>query len=200
MDSTLRSSLALLAVAALCACTGGTKTPDASASAAPQTSAAAVVSASAATPGSAAPIVSAEPTAAASAAVSAAPAASSAAASAPPAELPPVEVKNIGMHIGGGPNDDVTKGPIKRSVAPHMDAFRACYAKASDPKKGGDVSIDLRIEKNGGKAQIKKYKSMIEGAGFEDCVKAVFDGIDFEKPKTGATVVSYSLRFTPKKG
>ena len=94
------------------------------------------------------------------------------------------------MHIGGGPNDDVTKGPIKRSVAPHFDALKACFAKAEDQAKGGDVSLDLKI---------KKWKSAIAGEGFEQCVREVILGVDFEKPKTGTTVVSYSLRFTPDK-
>ena len=80
-----------------------------------------------------------------------------------------------------------------------MDAFRACFAKATDPKKGGDVSVDLKIDKAGGKAELKKYKSAIEGEGFEPCVKDVFTSIDFEKPKTGTTVVSYGLGFRPKK-
>ena len=103
------------------------------------------------------------------------------------------------MHIGGGPNDDVTKGPIKRSVAPHFDALKACFGKAEDQAKGGDVSIDLKIDKAGGKAEIKKWKSAIAGEAFEQCVREVILGVDFEKPKTGTTVVSYSLRFTPDK-
>jgi hypothetical protein len=113
--------------------------------------------------------------------------------------LPAVVVKNIGMHIGGGPNDDATKAPIKRSVQPHFDAFRACFAKVAEPTKGGDVSVDLRIDKAGGKAELRKFKSALEGEGFEACVREVFARVDFEKPKTGTTVVSYSLRFTPEK-
>lgn len=112
--------------------------------------------------------------------------------------LPDVEVKNIGMHIGGGPNDTVTKGPIKRSVEPHFNAFKICFAKA-DEQKQGDVSVDLKIEAAGGKAALTKYKSAIKGATFESCVKETFALIEFEKPKGGATVVSYSLRFTPAK-
>ena len=115
------------------------------------------------------------------------------------APLPDVEVKNIGMHIGGGPNDAETKAPIKRSVAPHFDSFRRCFSKVSDPTKAGDVSIDLHIQRAGGRAAVKKLKSMIEGEGFGDCVRGVFEAIDFEKPKTGETVVSYSLRFEPSK-
>jgi hypothetical protein len=133
-------------------------------------------------------------TATATAAASAAPTASAA-----PAAPPGVEVKNIGMHIGGGPNDNETKAPIKRSVDPHMDKFAVCFGKADVQDKGGDVSVDLRIDKAGGKAELKKYKSGIDGKAFEDCVRETFAAIDFEKPKTGTTVVSYSLRFSPKK-
>jgi hypothetical protein len=113
--------------------------------------------------------------------------------------VPDVEVKNIGMHIGGGPNDNETKAPIKKSVEPHMEAFARCFAKADVQDKAGDVSVDLKIEAAGGKAELKKYKSGIDGAAFESCVRDTFAGIEFLKPKTGATVVSYSLRFTPKK-
>ncbi len=103
------------------------------------------------------------------------------------------------MHIGGGPNDADTKAPIKRSVAPHLDALGRCFAQASEPTKGGDVSIDLHIQREGGRAAVKKLKSGVEGEGFATCVRGVFEAIDFERPKTGETVVSYSLRFTPKK-
>ena len=92
-----------------------------------------------------------------------------------------------------------TKGPIKRSVEPHFDAFKRCFAKVEEPTKGGDVSVDLRVEKDGGKASLKKYKSALKGEGFEACIRAVYEGIDFEKPADGATMVSYSLRFTPEK-
>ncbi len=103
------------------------------------------------------------------------------------------------MHIGGGPNDAETKAPIKRSVAPHFDALRGCFARASEPMRAGDVSIDLHIPRAGGRAAVKKLKSGVEGEGFADCVRAIFEKIDFERPKTGETVVSYSLRFAPKK-
>ena len=59
------------------------------------------------------------------------------------------------MHVGGGVNDASEKAPIKRSVEPHMAAFAKCFAKAEDPGKGGDLSVDLRIEREGGKAQVK---------------------------------------------
>jgi len=114
------------------------------------------------------------------------------------APLPEVKVTNIGMHIGGGPHDAVTKAPIKLSVEPHFDEFRRCFALVDDPKKGGDFGVDLRIEREGGKAQVTKPRTALKGEGFSACVIGVFEKIDFRKPKGGATVVSYSLRFTPR--
>ncbi len=102
------------------------------------------------------------------------------------------------MHIGGGPNDDVTKEPIKRSVEPHFDAFRRCFAKVDDQKKGGDFGVDVLIEAAGGKAKITHPRTALKGEGFEECMMTVFNAIEFLKPKgSKKTMVSYSLRFTP---
>jgi hypothetical protein len=133
-----------------------------------------------------------------SAVPTAAPSASAVASAAADEPMPDVEVKNIGMHIGGGPNDNETKAPIKTSVEPHFDALKRCYAKAEEQKQG-DVSLDLKIDKAGGKAELQKYKSGIPGDAFKSCVSDLFKEIEFKKPKTGTTIVSYSLRFTPGK-
>jgi hypothetical protein len=138
------------------------------------------------------------PTAAPTAAPEAPAPTASAAADAPP-PLPAVKVANIGMHVGGGPNDDVTKDPIRRSVAPHFDELRRCFALVDDPKKGGDFGVDLRIDKDGGTAKLSHPRTTLKGKGFHDCVVHVFEGIDFLKPRGGTTNVSYSLRFTPAK-
>jgi pyruvate/2-oxoglutarate dehydrogenase complex dihydrolipoamide acyltransferase (E2) component len=116
---------------------------------------------------------------------------------APEAPLPKVAVANIGMHIGGGPNDDVTKDPIRKSVAPHFDELKRCFARAEDPAKGGDFGVDLRIERAGGTAQVSHPRTTIKGKDFRACVVHVFETIDFQKPRGGKTTVSYSLRFTP---
>ena len=63
------------------------------------------------------------------------------AASATPPEVA-VDVANIGLHIGGGPND-VTKSPILTSLEPHFPAFRACFAREEEPRAHGP-SISLR--------------------------------------------------------
>jgi hypothetical protein len=109
-------------------------------------------------------------------------------------------VKNIGMHIGGGPNDAVTKEPIRASVEPHADAFKRCYGAIGDPTAKGDFGVDLRVEKDGGKAQVTHPRTAMGGEAFKACVVSVFEAIDFKKPRGGATVVSYSLRFTPRAG
>lgn len=111
--------------------------------------------------------------------------------------IPKVKVANIGMHIGGGPNDAPTKEPIKKSVEPHFDELKRCFALAPDPSKGGDFGLDLRIKAEGGKAATSHVRSTIKSPELVRCVEDVFQKIDFLKPKKGATIVSYSLRFTP---
>lgn len=188
--------LSLLAIVALSAC----KTPKES-EPSPATPSAATVATTAATPSAEAP----EPIA--SAAAPAEPASAEPIASAAPAEsappedepLPNVEVKNIGMHIGGGPNDNETKRPIKESVQPHFDALRRCWKLVDDPTKAGDFGVDVLIPHEGGKATLSHPRTALKGEGFEACVVEVFQKIDFKKPKTGKTMVSYSLRFTPGK-
>lgn len=109
-----------------------------------------------------------------------------------------MKVANIGMHIGGGPNDNATKEPIRRSVEPHMDELRRCFGLLADQKKGGDFGVDLRIDRAGGKAKVSHPRTALKGKEFETCVVTTFEAIDFLKPKGGTTTVSYSLRFTPK--
>ncbi len=100
------------------------------------------------------------------------------------------------MHIGGGPNDAATKEPIRRSVEPHFDDFRRCFALVEDTK-GGDFGVDLRIAREGGKAKVSHPRTALKGKAFQSCVVEAFERIDFLKPKGGDTTVSYSLRFTP---
>jgi len=117
--------------------------------------------------------------------------------SAAPAPLPHVKVENIGMHIGGGPNDAIHKAPIADSVAPHFDEARACWARVDDASRGGDFGVDLLIQPEGGRAKVSNPRTGIHPDAFRDCVVAVFQQIDFQRPKKGLTMVSYSLRFTP---
>ena len=126
---------------------------------------------------------------------SAAPAASAAPAEGP---LPRVKVANIGIHIGGGPNDAVTKEPFKKSVFPHHDELRRCWGTSGDGQTG-DISVELKVEHEGGKARVRPNRSTFKNKDFNACVITVLEGIDFLKPRTGTTVLNYSIRFTPEK-
>jgi len=134
-------------------------------------------------------------------AASAAPAVASAApapsATAPAGPLPAVKVANIGIHIGGGPYDDETKAPIAKSVAPHLDAMRACWTQVDDPARGGDFGVDLLVPPEGGRAKVSNPRTSLRPPAFRDCIVHVFEQVDFQKPRRGLTMASYSLRFTP---
>jgi hypothetical protein len=108
-----------------------------------------------------------------------------------------VAVTNIGVHIGGGPNDSETKEPVVRSVAPHFEELRACWATVDDPRRGGDFGIDLLIPAEGGNARVSNPRTGIHPDAFRDCVVKVFEQIAFAKPRGGRTMASYSLRFAP---
>jgi pyruvate/2-oxoglutarate dehydrogenase complex dihydrolipoamide acyltransferase (E2) component len=197
-----RLRAALLAVPlAACSTKAATSPADGPAlavSAAPPATASAAPPAPASAPDVAASAAAPPAPEAASAAPPPAPAASAAADA--PAAIPAVKVANIGMHIGGGPNDDVTKDPIRRSVAPHFDELRRCFGLLDDLTKGGDFGVDLRIDKAGGAAKVSHPRTALKGKPFQECVVHVFEGIDFLKPRGGTTTVSYSIRFTPTKG
>lgn len=114
----------------------------------------------------------------------------------PSKALPEVKVENVGLHIGGGPNDDASKAPYLKALERHFDEFRACYVKVEEPAKGGTYGVDFHIGKNGGKAELKQPRTGMKGTEFRKCVLAVFESVEFDKPQKGPTVVSYSLRFS----
>ena len=116
----------------------------------------------------------------------------------PPPEEPPPTVKliTIGMHVGGGPYDEPTKEPMKRSVEPRFPDLARCW-KHVIKLAPTDVGVDLVIEAAGGRARVSNPRTSVTSEGFVPCVVAFFESVDFEKPKNGKTVVSYSVRFTP---
>ena len=107
-----------------------------------------------------------------------------------------VKVATIGMHVGGGPYDEITKEPMKRSVEPHFAELARCWKHVAK-QQPTDVGVDLVIEAAGGHARVSNPRTFAVGEGFVPCVVAFFEGVDFQRPKNGKTVVSYSVRFTP---
>ncbi len=117
----------------------------------------------------------------------------------PPESLPQVKVDNVGLHIGGGPNDDASKRPFLDAIEKHFEEFRACYVKVEQPEKGGTFGVDMRIGREGGRAKVEQPRTGMKGNEFRECVQGVFKNIEFGRPAKGPTVISYSLRFTLEK-
>jgi len=100
------------------------------------------------------------------------------------------------MHIGGGPNDAATKGPIRSVVQPHYDDFRRCYGKIDKPARDVTFGVDIRIRRKGGVARISNRRCSFKGRDAAQCMQDVFKGIEFASPPDGKpTNVSFSLGF-----
>ena len=110
--------------------------------------------------------------------------------------LPELKVENIGLHVGGGPNDADTKAPFLRAVAERFPEFMDCYRTNEDPAKGGRFGIDLHIPRSGGHPRVEQPRTAMHGPEFRACLSSVFESVAFQKPTHGPTTISYSLRFT----
>lgn len=100
------------------------------------------------------------------------------------------------MHIGGGPNDEVSKRPFVQAIEGSFEAMRACYKKSDDPARGGTFGVDLKIAHNGGKAELQQVRTAMKGEGLRECLESAFREISFGPPPKGPTVVSVSVRFS----
>jgi hypothetical protein len=118
----------------------------------------------------------------------------------PDKALPELRVEPLGMHVGGGKNDAEEKAPFHRALEQRFPAFMDCYRLADDPWAGGSFGIDLKIPRAGGAPTAEQPRTRIRGAGFQECMVAAFGKVQFEKPKAGPTVISYSIRFALGKG
>ena len=110
--------------------------------------------------------------------------------------LPELKVENIGLHIGGGPNDAETKAPFLSAIAARFPSFMDCYRMSEDPAQGGRFGVDLHIGRAGGRPRLEQPRTSLRGPEFRACLSNVFGSVDFQKPKLGPTTISYSLRFT----
>jgi hypothetical protein len=114
----------------------------------------------------------------------------------PDKALPELRIEPLGMHVGGGKNDAEEKAPFHRALERRFPAFLECYRLVEDPWTGGSFGIDIKIPRAGGKPVLEQPRTKIRGAGFQDCMMAAFGSAEFERPKAGPTVISYSVRFT----
>ncbi|MEN9580633.1 MAG: hypothetical protein RJA70_3642, partial [Pseudomonadota bacterium] len=81
---------------------------------------------------------------------------SSAADSAPADEVPSdVQVKAMGLHVGGGPNTDQGRERYAGPIAKRFDDFRRCHLLAEGRKTNASFGVDLLIGVKGGRAKIQ---------------------------------------------
>jgi hypothetical protein len=118
----------------------------------------------------------------------------------PDKALPELRIEPLGMHVGGGKNDAEEKAPFHRALQQQFPALLECYRLADDPWAGGSFGIDLKIPRAGGAPVLEQPRTRIRGAGFQECMLAALGRTQFDKPRAGPTVISYSVRFTLGKG
>jgi hypothetical protein len=107
-----------------------------------------------------------------------------------------VEVKQLGLHVGGGPNDAATHALYAKPIERRFDDLKRCYPLAQGANKNASFGVDLLVPSKGGQAKIKDYRTVLGGKDFHLCVLGVFGGIEFPGPGK-PTVVSYSVLFKP---
>jgi hypothetical protein len=125
----------------------------------------------------------------------------------PPSQPAPVQVrgesaaqvrlKTVGLHIGGGPNDDATRDPLIALFESQFPALTRC-AEQIEPRldSPGSFGIDLYVGASGGIAEARQVRTRLGPEAFRECVKRVLTGLDFPAPKR-PLVISYSLAFAP---
>ncbi len=112
--------------------------------------------------------------------------------------LPELKVENIGLHVGGGPNDAETKAPLLHAIAERFPAFADCPIARTKIRRGsGRFGIDLHIAPGWrAPAPGAARAAAMHGPDFRACVSSVFESVEFQKPTHGPTTISYSLHFT----
>lgn len=109
-----------------------------------------------------------------------------------------VIVKNIGLHVGGGPNSAENKARYGDPIAERFEEFRRCHLMASDRSRNASFGVDLLVGAKGGRAKINDYRTSLKGKDFHLCVLGIFGDVKFPAPPR-PTVISYSLLFKPQR-
>lgn len=112
----------------------------------------------------------------------------------PSRSLPEIRVRHIGLHVGGGPNDEATRRPILRAIEAHERRFLGCYRQVDRPLRGGIYGIDLYVAGRGGSPEVRATRQKLGSEAFDACMQGAFREVRLPRPPR-PTVVSYSLRF-----
>ncbi len=119
-------------------------------------------------------------------------------AAAPPPgarSLPKLELKNVGLHVGGGPNDAATHRAFAAPIGLAFGEFQKCYRLVERPKPLAIYGVDLVVEPGTGHAKVRAVRTKLEGKAFLECLRNVLEAVHFQNPLKKPTSVSYSVRF-----
>lgn len=103
-------------------------------------------------------------------------------------------MRHIGLHIGGGPNDEATRRPILRAFEAQVERFLWCYRQVDHPLRGGIYGVDLYVPARGGAPEVRATRQKLGPEAFDACMMDAFRQVRLPPPPR-PTVVSYSLRF-----
>lgn len=109
--------------------------------------------------------------------------------------LPAIQVRNVGLHVGGGPNDTASKRPFLEAIERHFPEFLRCYRLVADPGQEGTFGVDLHVARAGGTARVEQPRTGLVGDEFRACMVSTFGKVQFE-PVKNPLVISYSVRFS----
>lgn len=109
--------------------------------------------------------------------------------------LPEVNVRNVGLHVGGGRNDAASKAPFLSTLERHHPDFLRCYRLVEEPGTQGTFGVDLHVGRKGVVERVEQPRPGLPGDEFRDCMVRVFEKVQFE-PMSSPVVISYSVRFS----
>ena len=115
--------------------------------------------------------------------------------------LPEVSVRHIGLHVGGGPNDEATRRPILRALEQQTQEFLWCYRQVDHPLRGGVYGVDLYVPTRGGNPEVRSTRQKLGPAEFEACMGRAFLGASLPRPPRATVVPSLNTSHaTPSRG
>jgi hypothetical protein len=108
-----------------------------------------------------------------------------------------VNLKSIGLHVGGGPNDDATRKPLLALLELSFPDLLRCAEQLSPlPTQLTSFGIDLYIGAKGGHAEARQIRTRLGPEAFRVCVKQALTTLKFPAPAK-PRVISYSVGFSP---
>lgn len=109
---------------------------------------------------------------------------------------PDTGLRTVGLHVGGGPNDDTTRAKFIAPIERQFEAMLRCHTLAENRERNASVGVDLLIPTRGGRAELKDLRTALRGDQFDDCIRKAFLAVQFPRIQR-PTMISYSMLFEP---